>query len=65
VEAYDDNASAELKIEERTGRKEDTDDEFTEDNPQSDKQQVPHVGHPNNASLFRWKLTTLVRRGAS
>jgi hypothetical protein len=37
VEAYDDNASAELKIEERTGRKEETDDDFSEDNPLSDK----------------------------
>ncbi len=48
MEAYDENASAELKIEERTGRKEETDDDFSEDNPLSDRRlSVVHQGLPS------------------
>lgn len=48
MEAYDESASAELKIEERTGRKEETDDDFSEDNPLSDRRlSVVHQGIPS------------------
>lgn len=51
VEAYDENASAELKIEERTGRKEETDDDFSEDNPLSDRRLS--VGSLNPRAIIR------------